>query len=318
MQVSVESTGTLERTVKVEVPEEKVATEVENRLKSLSKTTKLQGFRPGKVPFKIIRQRFSTQVRQEVVGEVVQSSFFEAIQKENLQPAGRPEIDSLESDLGKGVIYTAKFEVLPEVKLATVGDLAIEKVVCEISEEDIDKMIDVLKNQRKESQEVDRTSTAEDIVDIDFKGNIEGESCEGGESAGFEVELDKKRLIDGFEAGLIGKKAGDEFCLSLTFPADYHVEDLAGKPVEFQVTVNKVLEPVLPELNDEFFRAFGVEDGGLEAFRLQMKTHMERESEAALRIRNRDAVMDALHSANKIALPNILVEQEKQRIKAHS
>lgn len=315
MQVSIESDGTLGRTVRVEVPEERIATEVESRLKSLSRTTKIQGFRPGKVPYKLIRQRFGTQVRQEVIGEVVQSSFYEAITQENLRPAGTPEIGPLDSEAGKGLVYTAKFEILPEIELADVGKLEIDRPNCEIVEEDVDKMVDVLRQQRQALQEVTREAGNNDTLDIDFKGTIDGEPFEGGEANGFKVELGAKRLIEGFEDGLIGKKTGENVTLNLTFPDDYQVQDLAGKPVEFQITVNSVNEAVLPELNEEFFIEFGVKEGGLDAFREQIREHMERESKQALRNGLRDAIMKELLNANTIELPNTLVEQEKQRIK---
>jgi trigger factor len=315
MQVSVESSGTLGRTLKVEVAEEKVVSEVENRLKKLSKTTKIQGFRPGKVPFKMIRQRYGPQVRQEVVGEVVQSSFYEAITQEKLHPAGSPEIDSLNSELGAGIAYTAKFEILPEVKLADVGSMKIDKTHCELSDEDIDKAIETMRNQRKIPSEVDRAATEDDIADIDFTGTIDGEVFEGGESKGFQVELNGKRLIDGFESGLVGSKAGDELDLDLQFPDEYGVAELAGKPVKFQIKVNKIMESILPELDEEFLKQFGIEEGGLDAFKVQIREHMERESDEALRAANRDSVMEALFAANEVDLPVVLVDTEKNRIR---
>ena len=315
MQVSVESSDGLEKTVKIQVPEEKIASEVESRLKSLSKTTKIQGFRPGKVPFKIIKQRYETRVRQEVVGDVVQSSFYEAVTQEKLNPAGMPEIDALESKAGQGLNYTAKFEVLPELEISDLGKLEIEKASCEITESDIDKMVEQLRNQRKDTKEVKRKAKNGDIVDVDFKGTVDGKDFEGGEAKDFKIELGSKRLIEGFEDGLVGQKAGDEVSLDLEFPEDYQVEELSGKPVEFKVTVNSVSEQVLPELNDEFFKEFGIEEGGEEPFRAQIKEHMEREVEQVLKNRLRDKVMGALLEANKFDLPKVLVEQEKKRIK---
>ena len=315
MQVSVKSEDGLERTVKVVVPEEKIAGEVESRLKNMTRTTRLQGFRAGKVPYKIIRQRFGSQVRREVVGEVVQSSFYEALSENNLRPAGAPEIDSLDSEQGKGLEYTAKFEVFPEIKLSPVDQLKIEKPVCEITEEDIDNMVEVLRNQNSSVNQVDRESTSEDLVDIDFKGFVDGEPFEGGEAQGVRVDLDANRYIEGFETGLLGKKAGDGFNLQLNFPEDYHNKDLAGKPVEFQVTVNSVLETVPANLDEDFFRKFGIEEGGVEVFRKQVRDQMENDLEMSLRNRLRDTIMDKLLEANPVELPRILVEQEKQQIR---
>lgn len=314
MQVSVESNGTLERTMKVEVPEEKIAAEVENRLKSLTKTTKIQGFRPGKVPLKLIQKRYGAGVRKEVVGELVQNSYNDAITQEKLRPAGMPKIDPLEAELGHGLAYTAKFEVMPEIELVAVEELSIEKPVCEIVEEDTEKMIETLRKQRQKFNVVERETKIGDKVKIDFKGEMDGEVFEGGEANDFELELGSNSLIPGFEDGLVGKKAGDEVTLELNFPDPYQKEEFAGKPVRFMVTVHEVKEAVLPELDDEFFKDFGVSEGGHEAFVEEIKQHMSRESEAALRNRQRDAVMDALHEANKINLPKTMIEAEQQNM----
>lgn len=315
MQVTVETNSNLERTVKIEIPEDTIASEVETRLKSLSRTTKIQGFRPGKVPFKIIRQRYGDQVRQEVVGRVLQSSLSEAITQEKLRPAGSPEIGKLDAEKGKGLSYTAKFEVLPEIQLNPVEELEIEKYSCDITEEDVGNMIEVLRKQRVEYREVDREATESDEIEIDYKGLLDGEPFEGGEANGFRIDLAERRLIDGFETGLIGKKAGEDVILNLEFPEDYHAENLAGKPVEFQIKVKQVYEKVLPGLDEGFFKAFGIEEGGLEAFRDQIKKQMEKETEQSLRSRQRDSVMTALRKANEVELPRVMVNEEKQRIK---
>ena len=315
MQVSVEAAEGLERTVKVVIPEEKIAGEVENRLKNMTRTTRLQGFRAGKVPYKIIRQRFGSQVRQEVVGEVVQSSFYEAITENNLRPAGMPEIGSLDSEQGKGLEYTARFEVFPEVEISDLSALKLERPVCEISEQDIDKMVEVLRKQHSKVNEVQRAATAEDLMDIDFEGFMDGEPFEGSSARGIRMDLDGGRFIEGFEEGLIGKQAGDKFELNLQFPEDFHNKDLAGKPVQFNITANSVLESVPADLDEEFFKKFGVEEGGLEAFRDQVREQMDRDLESILRNRLRDAVMEALFQANPVTCPKTLVEQEKERIK---
>ena len=315
MQVSVETTEGLERTVKVVIPEEKIAGEVENRLQNMTKTTRIQGFRAGKVPYKIIRQRFGTQVRQEVVGEVMQSSLYQAITEKNLRPAGAPEIGTLDAELGKGLEYTAKFEIYPEIEIAAVGNLKIEKPACEITAEDIDKMVEVLRKQNSSINTVERAATSEDLMDIDFEGFMDGKTFEGSSAKGVRMDLDAGRFIEGFEEGLIGKKAGDKFDLNLKFPEDFHNSDLAGKPVEFHITVNTVLESVPADLDEEFFKKFGIEEGGIDVFKDQVKEQMERDVEMTLRNRLRDAVMEALFAANQVALPKIMVEQELDRIK---
>ena len=190
--------------MKVEVPEERIATEVENRLKSLSKTTKIQGFRPGKVPMKLIQKRYGAGVRQEVVGELVQNSYYDAITQEKLRPAGMPTIDPLEAELGEGLVYTAKFEVMPEIELSAVEELKVEKASCEILEEDTEKMIETLRTQRQVFKVVDRESRSGDKVKIDFTGRMDGEVFEGGEAKDFELELGSGSFIPGFEDGLVG------------------------------------------------------------------------------------------------------------------
>jgi trigger factor len=314
MQVSVESTGALERTMKVEVPEEKIATQVETRLQSLIKTTKIPGFRPGKVPLKLIQKRYGAGVRQEVVSDLVQNTYYEAITQEKLRPAGMPVIDPLEAEQGKGLVYTAKFEVMPEIELAAVEDLSIEKASCDIADEDVEKMIETLRTQRQDFEVVDRAAKTGDKVKIDFTGKMDGEVFEGGEGKDFELELGSNSFIEGFEDGLVDKKAGEELTLNLKFPDEYQKKEFSGKPVEFLVTIHEVKGSVLPELNDDFFKDFGVTEGGMEAFVEEIKQHMGRESETALRNRLRDAVMNALHEANKIELPKSMIETEQQNM----
>lgn len=314
MQVSVESTGTLKREMKVSVPEERIAGEVQNRLKSMSKKTKIDGFRQGKVPFKVIESRYGKQIRQEVLGEVIQSTYFEALQQEKLTPAGQPKIAPIDTDSANGLSYTATFEVMPDVKLAAVDKLEIEKPSCNIAEDDYLKMVEVLRKQRQTLEPADREAQTGDTVEIDFEGMMGGEVFEGGSAKDFKLELGQDRFIEGFETGLVGKKAGDEVTLDLKFPDDYHNKDLAAKPVTFNVTIKAVLEPVLPEMDDEFFKNFGVTDGGEEAFKKEVMAHMEKEAEGAIRNRLRDEVMDKLHKANPLDLPHSLVHEEVHRL----
>ena len=314
MQVSVETTGALKRAMKVTVSEQQIVDEVQSRLQSMSKRTKVDGFRKGKVPFKVIETRYGKQVRQEVLGEVVQSSYMEALQQEKLIPAGRPKIEPVDMEQGKGLSYTATFEVMPEVKLKSIEKLKIEKPECNIDEDDYLNMVEVLRRQRQLFEPVERASKTGDTLDIDFEGSMEGEPFEGGSAKDFKLELGQNRFIDGFESGLIGKKAGDEVNLELKFPDDYQQQQVAGKPVTFKVTVKQVSEPVLPDLNDEFFKNFGVEEGGDEAFKKEVKDHMRKEADVALRGRLREEVMDKLFKANPIDLPESLVHEEVHRL----
>ena len=314
MQVSVESTGTLKREMKVSIPEQRIADEVENRLKSMSRTTKLAGFRKGKVPYKVLENRYGKQVRQEVVGDVIQTSYIEALQQEKLKPAGQPKIGPLDAEKGQGLSYTAVFEVMPEVKLKSIEKLKIEEPEYEITEEDYQKTVESLRQQRQTWEPVERESRDGDTLDINFDGFMEGEPFEGGSAKNLKLELGKNRFIEGFEEGLVGTQKAQEVSLDLQFPENYQNEELAGKPVTFKVTVNDVLEPVLPELNDEFFKNFGIEEGGEEAFRKEVMAQMEKEADTALRQRLRDHVMEKLYEANKLDLPEAMVHEEIHRL----
>ncbi len=298
----------------VAVPEERIATEVDARLRSMTKTTRLQGFRPGKAPLRVIKQRFESKVRREVVGEVVQASFYEAITQENLKPAGSPLIDPLNAGPDQGLSYTARFEIMPEVKLGPVEEMEFDQPVCDINDEDVNRMIEVLREQRRQPQEVERSAKAGDLVSVDFKGWVEGEAFAGGSGEAVQIEIGKKQVIEGFEEGLVGALKGDTLHLELKFPDNYHKAALADKPVTFDVKVNAVSELVKPELDDAFFQDFGVSEGGEAAFREAISEHMQRELAVAIRSRRRDAVMQALHDAHEIDLPKTLVDSEAHRM----
>ena len=315
MQVTVEQTSNLERKLIVEVPEEDINTQVTTRLKDLSKRVKVDGFRPGKIPFTVMKQRFGAQVRDEVVNEVLRQSYSDALTEQDLRPAGEPVIDPIEAKKGEGLKFTAAFEVFPEVVLGAIESLSIARPVCEITEADVDKMVETLRKQHKRFTEVSRASQDGDQMTIDFVGKIDGEKFDGGEAQGFELEIGAGLMIDGFEDGLRGKSAGDDVVLSLKFPADYQNANLADKQVEFAVKVQKVAESTLPELDEEFFKNFGVEEGGESAFRDEIRENMDRERERALKQKlSRDA-LDQLHDANELELPKSLVESETARMR---
>ncbi len=315
MQVSVENTGTLERKVRVEVPADRITTEVSDRLQKLTKTTKVQGFRPGKVPLKVVQGRYGAQVRKEVVGELVQSSFYEAITQENLKPAGPPQIDDLNDESGKDLAYTAIFEIYPEVQLKPVAEMSFEKPSCVVNDEDITGMIDMLRNQRRELKNAERPAQMGDVVNIDFEGFIDGEAFEGGKAENYELELGSNSFIAGFEDGLVGKAEGEETTLKVKFPEEYGSELLKGKDAEFKVKINLVNETILPVVDDTFMLEFGVKDGKEETFKDEIKRNMEREVELTLRRQVKDKVLDALFDANDIDLPQALVANEAHRAK---
>ena len=298
----------------VQVPEEQISEQVKNRLKSMGRTARLHGFRPGKVPPKVLERTYGRQVRDEVVSKVLESSLFEAFGTENLKPAGQPTIDSFESEPGQGLSYTAVFEVYPEVQTPDAASLELARPVAEVSEEDVDRMIETLRKQRRTWEELDKTAAEGDRVTLDYTGTVEGEPFEGGEARQVPVELGSHSLIEGFEEGLNGAKAGEERVLDLAFPHEYHAKELAGKSVQFKVTVHKVEEPRLPEVDEAFMESFGVKEGGVDALRKEIRENMERELRDTIRTRMKNDAMDALLAHHELELPKALVEDESKRL----
>jgi trigger factor len=313
MQVSVETTSGLERRMTVEVPKEKIEQEVKSRLKNLASRAKLDGFRPGKVPMKVIEKRYGSQVQQEVMGEVMQSSFYEALSQEKLVPAGQPHIEpKTMSDDAKGLEFTATFEVYPEITLADMNQLNVEKPVAEISDEDIDKMVDTIRKQQTAYKTAEKKSESGDRVVIDFEGKLGDEPFEGGKAEEYPVELGTNRMIPGFEEQLMGVEAGQETTLSVKFPEDYPASNLAGKDATFDVKVHRVEQAELPELDDDFATQMGVKEGGLQAFREQVKENMQRELDNTIKKQLKQKVMDSLLENNQFDVPKALVDNEIQ------
>ncbi|MDX1513557.1 MAG: trigger factor [Gammaproteobacteria bacterium] len=317
MQVTVEGETGLERRLRVQIPEERVKGEVNRRLNSMASRARVPGFRPGKAPLKVLEKRYGEQVRSEVVGEMVQSSFFEAISQEKLRPAGSPTIDPLDAAPGQGIDYTAVFDVYPELETPPVETLEIARPVAEVSDADVDNMVETLRRQRREWQEVARAAKVTDRVIIDFDGEMDGKPLEKGSGEQVPVELDAGRMIEGFEDGLVGMAAGDEKVLKLSFPENYPAKELAGKPAEFRVKAHRVEEPRLPEVDDKFAERFGIKEGGVEALRAEIRNNMERELSDALRAITKRNVMDALLQGQEVTLPDSLVKEEVQRAMQH-
>ncbi|AKH20232.1 trigger factor [Sedimenticola thiotaurini] len=312
MQVSVESSEGLERRMTVELPAEKVNQAVEKRLKEIARTVRLDGFRPGKVPLSVVRKRFSNDAKQEVFGDLVQSSYFEALMQEKLNPAGEPSIEPVEKAADEGLAYVAVFEVMPEVSLNPLGDATVQRPVVEVTDDDLNNMVEKLRKQRVTWSEVDRAAQEGDQVTVNFKGYIDGEAFEGGSADGVPLELGSHGMIEGFEEGLVGAKAGESRTLELTFPEDYRAEHLAGKPAKFEVEVTKVSESVLPEVNEEFIKAFGIKEDGVEGFYREIRANMTRELEDKIRNQVKEQAMDALLEANKLDVPKALVKREAE------
>lgn len=313
MQASVSSTGPLERQLSVQVPETQISQEVQNRLQSLSKTARVDGFRPGKAPMRLLEKRYATRVREEVVGEMLRRSFADAVSQEQLRPAGRPVFDPLNAAPGEGLSYTATFEVYPQIAINPVAELQLTKVSAEITDGDVDKMIETLRKQRRTWKQVDRGVESGDQVTLDFKGTVEGREYSGNSAEDFELELGAGRFIPGFEEGVIGKSVGIHF-FSVSFPDDFHHQDLAGKRADFEVNIKRVAEAELPALDGEFFRACGVSDGAAEAFRGAVRRNMERERDQAAGILLKRSVLGALEKANPVQVPRALVDSEAQRM----
>ncbi len=309
MEVTVESTGTLERRMRVELPIAPIEQQVDSRLKTLGQTAKIKGFRPGKVPAKIIRQRYGKQVREEVLGDTLQKSYTEAVTQQKLNPAGAPKIEA-EPDDGKTFAFTATFEVMPEVELKNLEKIKIETPDVSIGDGDIDDMMLKLRKQKATWDEVDSKSVDGDRVTIDFVGTLKGEVFEGGEGKDFAVVLGAGQMLPDFEKGLEGVKASDEKTFKVKFPKEYHADDLAGKKADFAITVHRVEAEVLPELNDEFAKSFSVSDGGLEGFKSEVRENMQREAGQKVKNDVREQVMDALLKANPLDIPNTLKHQE--------
>ena len=308
MQVSVESIGKLERRMQVQVPAERVSQEIAARLKNISRTARLNGFRPGKAPLKVIRQQFGSQIHREVIGELLQSSYAEAVTQKQLTPAGSPRIEPQSMDEGQDLKYTATFEVFPEVVLQPMESLEVDRVTAEVTESDIDAMIERLRKQQMKYSAVDRGAANGDKVTVDFEGAIDGVSFAGGKGENIAIVLGEGRMLPELEHGLIGATPGEKRDVTVNFPADYRAAELAGKTASFATEIKTVEEPVLPEIDEEFCKAFGVTEGGLDKLREDVAANMHRELEQALRNRNKAAVMEKLYAANPTEVPNVLLE----------
>ena len=313
MEVTVESTGTLERRLRVELPLAPIEQQVDSRLKKVGRTAKIKGFRPGKVPAKVVRQRYGKQVRKEVLSEVLQKSYSDAVVQEKLNPVGGPKIET-EDDNGKTFAFTATFEIMPEVVLKDLEKIKIEKPEVTIGDEDIDDMLMNLRKQKASWEEVDRKSAEGDRVFIDFAGKLNGEEFPGGEGKDYPVVLGAGQMLPDFEKGLMGVKAGDEKTFKVKFPKDYHAEDLAAKKADFTITAHRVEAEVLPELNDEFAESFNVSEGGLSQFMSDVRENMDREAKQKVKSDVREQVMNALLESNPLEIPHTLKHEEMHNL----
>ena len=312
MQVSLETTSGLERRLTVGVPAEQVENEVENRLKQAARNVSIKGFRKGKAPMSVVKQRFGAGIRQEVVGDVISRSFYAAVQKENVKPAGQPSIQPKQLAAGKDLEYIATFEVYPSVALSDLSAFEITNYKAEVTEVDVDNMIEVLRKHQATWSVIDRAAADGDQVNINFVGTKDGVEFAGGKADNHNLILGSKSMIPGFEEGIVGLKAGEQKVISVTFPEDYPAEELKGAAAQFSITVNRVSEAQLPELKKEFFQKFGVEKGGEKQFRKEVKANMDRELANALKAKVKVQVMDALIASHTTEVPKALVANEIQ------
>jgi trigger factor len=314
MQVSLTATGGLERRLEVAIPAAQVDGEVAQRLNKISRTARLKGFRPGKAPLAVIRQQYGEQIHGEVINDLMRSSFSEAVAREKLNPAGGPRIEPIAMGPGSDLKYAAVFEVLPEVKLAPVSSLVIEKPVASVDDADLDAMLTTLRKQRPVFNEVARAAAANDRVTVSFKGRIDGSEFDGGSGEQVAINIGGGQVMKEFEDALIGASAGETKEFNATFAAEHTNKKLAGKTATFTVNVEKVEEQAAAPLDEAFAKSFGIADGNLDELRSEVKANMERELGEAIRQKMRAQVLEGLYTHNPIELPRQMVEEQIQEL----
>ncbi len=315
MQQAVQSTPSpLERNITVSVPVAQIEAEIATRLKRLARTVRMQGFRPGHVPIKMVERQYGFQVRQEVVSDTVQKSFAEAV-KDKYRVAGFPRFQPKPAESGANdVEYTATFEVYPEVAMGEISGARVTRPGTKVEDSDVDATLETLRKQRAKYENTDRAAKHGDLVNIDFEGLIAGQPFEGNKASNFTVVLGENRMLPDFEAALVDMKAGEQKTFPLTFPQDYH-ESVRGKTADFTVTVNQVAEPRLPPVDAEFAKALGVEDGDVARLRREVRENMEKEAEKRVKANVKEQVIGALHDAARFDVPRALLEAEIERMR---
>ncbi|MBB71516.1 MAG: trigger factor [Legionellales bacterium] len=318
MQTQIEDLGGLKRKLTVELPWEQVVEQESakfNQLKS-NPQLKMKGFRPGKVPMNVIKDRYADSVRYEVLGELMQKSFMELVQAETIKPVGFPAFNALPVEEGKPVSYEATYEVFPEINIVELSGEEFDRITAEVTDKDIDETLESLRKQQVDWEDVDRAAADKDQVIIDFVGSVDGTEFQGGAAEDFALVLGSKSMIPGFEDGIIGMKAGDQKDITVTFPAEYHSDDLAGKEAVFKITVKKVQGSKLPELNDDFAKLYGIEEEGLEGLRKEINTGLSRELDMRLKSMLKDQVFDRLLEMHPFEVPETLISQEIEALKS--
>ena len=315
MQVAVSTVSNLERRIEVSVPAAQVSSEFENRIKQVARNARLKGFRPGKAPMPVVRQQYGDQVRSELLGDLFRQSYSQAINQQKLKPAGDPRIEQFSADPGADLRFVALVEVMPEISLQPLSGLTLDRYTAEVTEADVDAMLETMRRQRSEFVKVDREAGENDQVTVDFEGKIGGEVFEGGSGQDAKVVIGRGRVLADFEYALRGMKAGDTKNVMVQFPEDYGSPDVAGKLAFFDVSVKEVGEPRLPEIDDEFCAGFGISEGGVTALRDAVKSSMQHELDTAIRTRLRNQVLDKVYEANPIEVPKTMIEEAVQEIR---
>ena len=318
MAANVETLGTLERRVSMSLPLSEIDKQVDERLKKLARNVRMPGFRPGKVPMKLVTQTYGPQVRSEVLGESVNKAFTDVVKEAKLKVAGYPRIEPKEQkqadDASRVLEFSATFEVYPEVKLGDLTAASLERPRVEVGDAEVDKTIEILRKQRTTFSDASRAAKDEDRVLVDFSGTIDGQPFEGGAGTDVAFILGQGRMLAEFEAAARGMSAGESKTFPLKFPADYHGRDVAGKEASFQVTLKKVQQPVLPALDAAFARELGVADGDLDKMRAEIRANVEREVKKRVEARIKQQALDTLLAATPLELPKSLIEMESQEL----
>jgi len=314
MQQTVESLGALERRIDLTVPAEAIEKEVQTRLTKLARTVKLPGFRPGKVPLKMVAQTYGAQVHAEVMNDKVGEAFSSAVTANKLRVAGAPRLEPRTVEGSEDLAFSAIFEVYPEITLGDLSMVEVQRAVCPVGDAEVDRTLEIMRKQRATYEDVDRAAADGDVVTVDFKGTQDGAPFDGGTATDFPFTLGQGRMLPEFEVAVAGMKPGETKTFPLTFPDDYTAKELAGKTVQFEVTLKKVQQPVLPPIDAQFAKSLGIADGNLEQMRSEIRSNLEREVASRLRARSKDSVMAGLLSVASFEVPKSLVEGEKQRL----
>lgn len=315
MEVQVESAGGLTRRLHVTIPADRFEREVGERLKRLATRARVPGFRPGKAPLKVIQQQYGADARNDAVGELVRQTWPEALTQSALQPASSPDFKVTTEAVGQALVYTASFDVYPDITLGDLGQIKISRPVVDVTEADVERLVDNLRKARRTLATTERAAQAGDVVTVDFEGKLDGEAFQGGKSENATIEIGEGRFLPDLENGMVGHAAGETFDVAVNFPADYRNETLAGKATVFTVVLKEVREPQLPELNEEFLKAHGIDEGGADALRAKCREALEAERTKAVNAKVKRDVMDQLHAMHPIEVPAGLVAEEIDRMR---